>query len=181
MPPLSSDRMRLRTTKECEATNKKIPPYQRPSWISPQSPETRCRLTWCRESQTMLARTALFLPSTSFLFEALDAETPLRRGQGTALNAAQPILALLFDAMRQHYARAEIADLVPRSMLDCAQLERWLRALEALMLGPLALFCLGRSRMKPDPLPSVDAMVSALNVLAISCRIIDPDGSIRQG
>jgi hypothetical protein len=72
------------------------------------------------------------------LFAALDSESPLNGGQGTAFHAVQPILALPFDAMREHYAGAVIAGLVPRSILDSARLERWLGALEALTLGPLA-------------------------------------------
>jgi hypothetical protein len=86
----------------------------------------------------MLAETLFLRLSTSFLFSSLDAKTPPHRGQGTTLNAAQPILALPFDAMREHYAGAVIAGLVPRSMLDSARLERWLGAMEALTLGPLA-------------------------------------------
>ena len=87
---------------------------------------------------TMLAATSLLRPSTSFLFAALGAKAPLHRGQETALHAAQPILALPFDAMRQRYAGAVTAGLAPRSILDSARLERWLDALEALTLGPLA-------------------------------------------
>jgi hypothetical protein len=85
----------------------------------------------------MLAKTSLLRLSTSFLFASLGGKTPPHRGQGTALNTAQPILALPFDAMREHYAGAVIAGLAPRSMLDAARLERWLGALEALTLGPL--------------------------------------------
>ena len=80
----------------------------------------------------MLARTLLLRPSTSFPFASLGAETPPHPELGTALNAAQPILALPFDAIRQHYAGAVMAGLVPRSILDSARLERWLDALEAL-------------------------------------------------
>jgi hypothetical protein len=86
----------------------------------------------------MLSRTSLLRPSTSFPFASIGAEAPLHLRQDTALNAAQPVLALPFDAMRQHYAGAVIAGLVPRSLLDSARLERWLDALEALTLGPLA-------------------------------------------
>jgi hypothetical protein len=86
----------------------------------------------------MFARTSLLRPSTSFPFASLGPATPLHREQGVALNAAQPILTLPFDAMRQHYAGAVIAGLVRRSLLDSARLERWLGALEALNLGPLA-------------------------------------------
>jgi hypothetical protein len=86
----------------------------------------------------MLARTYLLRPSTSFPFATLGAESPPHREQGAARNAVQPILALPFDAMRQHYAGAVIAGLIPRSLLDSARLERWLGALEAVTLGPLA-------------------------------------------
>jgi len=86
----------------------------------------------------MLARTSLLRSSTSLPFAAIGAEASLHQGQETALSAAQPILALPFDAMRQHYAGAVMAGLVPRSLLDSARLERWLDALEVLMLGPLA-------------------------------------------
>ena len=86
----------------------------------------------------MLARTSLLRRSTSFSFAAISAEVSGHPGQESALNAAQPILALPFDAMRQHYAGAVMAGLVPRSLLDSARLERWLDALEALTLGPLA-------------------------------------------
>jgi hypothetical protein len=86
----------------------------------------------------MLARTSLLRSSTSFPFASLGAETPPHREQGDVLNAAQPILALPFDAIRQHYAGAVIAGLIPRSLLDSARLERWLGALEAVTLGPLA-------------------------------------------
>jgi len=86
----------------------------------------------------MLSRTSLLRPSTSFFFAAIGAAASRHFGQETALNAAQPILALPFDAMRQHYAGAVMAGLVPRSILDSARLERWLDALEALTLGPLA-------------------------------------------
>ena len=88
----------------------------------------------------MHAMASFLRPSTSFLFASLGAETLLHRGQGTALSAVQPILALPFDAMRQRYAGAVIAGLVRRSMLDSARLERWLGALEALTLGPLARY-----------------------------------------
>jgi hypothetical protein len=86
----------------------------------------------------MLARASFLRPSASFPFASLGAETPLHREQGTVLNAAQTILALPFDAMRQHYAGAVIAGLVPRSLLDSARLEQWLGALEALTLGRIA-------------------------------------------
>jgi len=64
--------------------------------------------------------------------------TPRHRGQQAALDAARPMLALPFDALRAQYAAAVTAGLVPRSMLASARLERWLAALEALTLGPLA-------------------------------------------
>jgi hypothetical protein len=86
----------------------------------------------------MLARTSLLRPSTSFRFASLGAEAPPNRQQGETLNAAQPILALPFDAIRQNYAGAVIAGLVPRSLLESARLERWLGALEAVTLGSLA-------------------------------------------
>lgn len=86
----------------------------------------------------MLARTPILRPSTPFLPESPGAQTPLHRERGAALNVAQPILALPFDAMRRHYAGAVIAGLVPRSLLDSARLERWLVALETVTLGPLA-------------------------------------------
>jgi len=86
----------------------------------------------------MLARTSLLRLSTSFPFASLGAQTPPHREQGAALNAAQPILALPFEALRKHYAGAVIAGLVPRSLLDLARLERWLGALEAVTLGPLS-------------------------------------------
>jgi len=53
-------------------------------------------------------------------------------------DAAHPVLALPFDTLRQQYAGAVTAGLVPRSLLDSARLERWLAALEAMTLGPLA-------------------------------------------
>ncbi len=68
----------------------------------------------------------------------MGADASRHLGQESAFNVAQPILALPFDAMRQHYAGAVRAGLVPRSLLDSARLERWLDALEVLMLGPLA-------------------------------------------
>ena len=86
----------------------------------------------------MLARTSLLRPSTSFPFAPPGVQTLPHRQQGAALNVAQPILALPFDAMRRHYAGAVIAGLVPRSLLDSARMERWLGALEAVTLGPLA-------------------------------------------
>lgn len=86
----------------------------------------------------MPAKTCLLRPSTNFPLSSRGAQAPQQHGQGTAVNAAQPMLALPFDAMRQHYAGAVIAGLVPRSMLDSARLERWLDGLEALTLGPLA-------------------------------------------
>jgi hypothetical protein len=89
----------------------------------------------------MLERTSLLRPSTSFPFASLGAETPLHREQGTALNAAQTILALPFDAMRQHHGGAVIAGLVPRALLHSARVERWVQALEA-----LPLVSLGRCR-----------------------------------
>ena len=92
-----------------------------------------------RKSKTMLARTSLLRPLT-FLFNAPGAGAAHHRGHVTTANVAQPILALPFDAMRQHYAGAVIAGLVPRSLLDSARLERWLDALEMLMLGPLARY-----------------------------------------
>jgi len=85
---------------------------------SPQSPETRCRRTLRRESQTMLATNLLLRPSTSLLFAALDSESPLNGGQGTALDAEQPILALPFDAMpRTRRRRSKAA----RSRSRCTQ------------------------------------------------------------
>ena len=86
----------------------------------------------------MLATTSLLRLSTSFALAAIGAAAARHVGQETALNGAPPILALPFDAMRQLYAGTVMAGLVPRSILDSARLERWLEALEALALGPLA-------------------------------------------
>jgi len=86
----------------------------------------------------MQASTSPLRPSTTFLSASRAAKSPLHGGQGEALDTAQPILSLPFDAMRQHYAGSVIAGLVPRSMLASARLERWLGTLEALTLGPLA-------------------------------------------
>ena len=80
----------------------------------------------------MLPATSFLHPLTSFPFAAIGAAASRNVGQETTLNAAQPILALPFDAIRQHYAGAVMAGLVPRSILDSARLERWLDALEAL-------------------------------------------------
>jgi len=66
------------------------------------------------------------------------AAQPLRGGPTKPFEAMQPILALQFDAMRRSYAGAVVAGLVPRSMLASARFDRWLGALEALTLGPLA-------------------------------------------
>lgn len=86
----------------------------------------------------MLAINTLPRSPTTFLAAALGEYAPLRRGQEIALQAVQPLLALPFDTLRQHYAVAVVAGLVPRSLLHSAWLERWLLALEALTLGPLA-------------------------------------------
>ena len=86
----------------------------------------------------MPTSTALHRPPKSFPMTTFGAQTPPQPGQGAVMDAAQPILSLPFDAMRQHYAGAVIAGLVPRSIRDSGRLERWLGALEALTLGPLA-------------------------------------------
>ena len=54
------------------------------------------------------------------------------------LASPQAMLVAPFDAMRTHYAAAVGAGIVPRSKLASGQLERYLNALEFMMLGPLA-------------------------------------------
>jgi len=52
--------------------------------------------------------------------------------------AAHAMLPLPFDAMRQHYAWAVFAGVVPRSILASARVEQWFGALESQLLGPFA-------------------------------------------
>jgi hypothetical protein len=104
----------------------------------PSIAATPARLTGCREPQTMLARTDLLRPSTLVAPAAPGASTPQPLGRGTVLDTAQPMLALPFDALRQHYAAAVMAGIAPRSLRDSARVERWVDALEKLTLGPLA-------------------------------------------
>ena len=54
------------------------------------------------------------------------------------LAGSQVLLTAPFDAMRNHYAAAVVAGIVPRSKLASGHFERYLNALEFLMLGPLA-------------------------------------------
>jgi hypothetical protein len=56
----------------------------------------------------------------------------------TPIAMAKPFLAAPFDALRHQHASAVMAGLASRSLLASARLERWVHALESVMLGPLA-------------------------------------------